>query len=89
MLQVNLDLFASFENRLGHCRFFSEFQHPEATGIDGMSYTGNPGDVCYAYPPRVLVNPFVKVRPPLQTPSSDRPIKLRNSFRTLYPKSRN
>lgn len=61
LLHVNLDLFASFENRLGQCRFFSEFQHPQADGVDGMSYTGKLGDVCYAYPPRVLVNPFVKV----------------------------
>ena len=61
ILGVEMDLFASYENRLAGCQFYSEFFHPDAAGVDGMSYTDSPSLKCYAYPPRVLVNAFVKV----------------------------
>ena len=61
-LGVDLDLFASFSNRVGDIPFYSEYPHPNAFGVDGMSYTGRTGHVCYAYPPRVLILPFLRVR---------------------------
>lgn len=62
ILGIEMDLFASFENRLPGCQFYSEFYHPKAQGVDGMSYVDQNSLRCYAYPPRVLVSPFVKVR---------------------------
>ena len=63
-LGVNLDLFADPGNVLiDGMRFYSEYNFPSATGINGMSYLkrAEVDDVVYAYPPRVLSGPFLQV----------------------------
>lgn len=63
-LGVNLDLFADPGNRLiENIRYFSEFPFPDRSGLNGMSYLSQmkSDDVVYAYPPRVLSSPFLKV----------------------------
>lgn len=61
-LHVNLDLFASEDDTV--CpQYFTEYCSPSAAGMDGMTYKGNrDGDIVYAYPPRQLVVPFLKVK---------------------------
>ena len=62
-LGVNLDLFASPDDCISpNIRFYSEYNFPNCIGVDGMSYTYKEGDVCYAYAPRVLRAPFLKVK---------------------------
>ena len=63
-LGVNLDLFADPGNVLtDEIRFCSEYPFPNSAGVNGMSYLSRQlsTDVCYAYPPRVLSGPFLKV----------------------------
>ena len=63
-LGVNLDLFADPGNVLvDGLRYFSEYPFPDRAGLDGMAYLeqSKETDVIYAYPPRVLVSPFLKV----------------------------
>ena len=60
-LGVNLDLFASPSDNICS-RYFSQYPYPGCTGVDGMSYQPKAADVVYAYPPRVLMLPFLKVR---------------------------
>ena len=64
-LGVNLDLFADPGNVLVNgMRFYSEYTFSGRAGLDGMSYLNSQSDddVVYAYPPRVLSGPFLKVR---------------------------
>ena len=59
---VNIDLFAGPEDRISpNIRYYSEFPYQGAAGVDGMSYQWEDTDVCYAYCPRVLRSPFLKV----------------------------
>ena len=59
-LGVNLDVFASTDDTL--CpRFYSEYPCAAAYGVDGMSYSGCDDDIVYAYAPRQLQLPFLKV----------------------------
>ena len=63
-LGVNLDLFADPGNVLvDGMRFFSEYPFSNSVGVNGMSYLSqmDPNDIIYAYPPRVLSTPFLKV----------------------------
>ena len=61
-LNVNLDLFASPDDRISpHIRFYSEYEYLESSGVDGLSYQWKDGDIPYAYAPRVLRAPFLKV----------------------------
>ena len=60
-LGVNMDLFASPDDRLDGCRFYSEYPYLTCSGVDGMSYKWSSDDICYAYAPRVLRGPFLKV----------------------------
>ena len=64
-LGVNLDLFADPGNVIAPgIRYYGEYEFSDAYGVNGMSYLSNqkPNDVVYAYPPRALVGPFLKVR---------------------------
>ena len=64
-LGANLDLFADPGNILvDGMRFYSEHPFPNSSGLDGMSYlmSKKSDDVVYAYPPRVLSGPFLKVK---------------------------
>ena len=59
-LGVNLDLFASPADTI--CtRFYSEYEYPNSAGVDGLTYPGCDSDVIYAFPPRALLKPFLKV----------------------------
>ena len=63
-LGVNLDLFADPGNVIvDGMRFFSEYPFSSSAGLDGMSYLmkKRDDDIVYAYPPRVLSGPFLKV----------------------------
>lgn len=61
-LGVNLDLFASPDDRIGpNIRYYSEYPFGDCHGVDGMSYIYQEGDICYAYCPRVLRGPFLNV----------------------------
>lgn len=61
-LHVNLDLFASPADTICE-RFYSEYPYPQAHGVDGLTYSqfNKADDIVYAYPPRVLQLPFLKV----------------------------
>ena len=62
-LGVNLDLFATPDDRIGSgIRYYSEYPYLGCDGVDGMSYKWSDGDICYAYCPRVLRGPFLKVK---------------------------
>ena len=62
ILGVNIDLFASPCDVIGEgVRFYSEYPYPNSAGVDGLTYSYKEGDLPYAYAPRVLRVPFLKV----------------------------
>ena len=61
-LGVNIDLFAGPGDSIGEgMRYYAEYPFPKAAGVDGLTYQYQPGDVPYAYAPRVLRIPFLTV----------------------------
>ena len=64
LLKIDIDLFASYQNRIGNIDFVSEYPHPKALAVDGMAFKDHKNRRCYAYPPRVLVLPFVRALAP-------------------------